>query len=91
MAITAMLTSSESIKLQTLVKDLHSTTLISSSKYRLAASSWKEPAIPCIAIFFIFFLMLKIPDKAGTIYAKYPNNFSAYQFVKITNEPEFSF
>jgi len=39
----------------------------------------------------MFLLMLKIPDKAGTIYAKYPNNFPAYQFAKITNEPEFSF
>jgi hypothetical protein len=35
--------------------------------------------------------MLKIPDKAGTIYAKYPNNFPAYLFAKITNEPEFRF
>jgi len=39
----------------------------------------------------MFFLMLKIPDKAGTIYAKYPENFQAYQFAKITNEQEFSF
>jgi len=35
--------------------------------------------------------MLKIPDKAGTIYAKYANVSPECQFAKITNEPEFSF
>jgi len=35
--------------------------------------------------------MLKIPDKAGTIYAKYANVSPECQFAKITNEPEVQF
>jgi len=35
--------------------------------------------------------MLKIPVKAGTIYAKYPDFSPEYRSAKITNEPVVQF
>jgi len=35
--------------------------------------------------------MLKIPDKAGTIYAKYPDLSQEYQFANIINIAKYPF